>query len=137
MTGLFATITDIQQVKKKIIKWQLTNHHNNLQCLRIKHLELARNLLQLVSKVLFRVLLRNISNSRSSHSRCSIKKGVLGNVVKFTGKHLWQSLFFNKVAGPRPATLLKKRLCHRCFPVSFMKFLRTPFLQNTSGRLLL
>ena len=27
------------------------------------------------------------------------KKGVLKNFVKFTGKHLCQSLFFNKVAG--------------------------------------
>ena len=36
-----------------------------------------------------------------------------------------------------PATLLKKRLWHRCFPVNFAKFLRTPFSQNTSGRLLL
>ena len=35
----------------------------------------------------------------------------------------------------RSATLLKKRLWHRCFPVSFAKFLRTPFLQNTSGGL--
>ena len=37
----------------------------------------------------------------------------------------------------RPATLLKKRLWHRCFPVNFVKFLRTPFLGNTSGWLLL
>ena len=36
-----------------------------------------------------------------------------------------------------PATLLKKRLLHRCFPVNFANFLRTRFLQNTSGRLLL
>ena len=36
----------------------------------------------------------------------------------------------------RPATLLKKRLWHRCFPGNFVKFLRTPFLQNTSRRLL-
>ena len=36
-----------------------------------------------------------------------------------------------------PATLLKKRIWHRCFPVNFVKFLRTPFLQNTSGRMLL
>ena len=35
---------------------------------------------------------------------------VLGNFAKFTGKHLCQSVFFNKVAGLRPATLLKKRL---------------------------
>ena len=37
----------------------------------------------------------------------------------------------------RPATLLKKRLWHMCIPVNFAKFLRKPFLQNTSGRLLL
>ena len=34
-------------------------------------------------------------------------------------------------------TLLKKRLWHKYFPVNFVKFLKTPFLQNTSGRLLL
>ena len=43
---------------------------------------------------------------------------------------------FDKVAGLRPATLLKKCLLHRCFPVNFDKSLRIPFLQNTSGRLL-
>ena len=32
---------------------------------------------------------------------------------------------------------LKKRLWHRCFPVNFTRFPRTPFLQNTSGRLIL
>ena len=31
----------------------------------------------------------------------------------------------------------KKRLWHKCFPVNSAKFLRTSFLQNTSGRLLL
>ena len=36
---------------------------------------------------------------RSRNQRCSIKKGVLRNFSKFTGKHLCQSLFFNKVAG--------------------------------------
>ena len=34
---------------------------------------------------------------------------------------------------PQPATLLKKSLWYNCFPVNFAKFLRTPFLQNTSG----
>ena len=55
------------------------------------------------------------------------KKGVVRNFAKFAGKHLCQPLFFNKVAGLRPATLLKKRHWHRCFPVNFVKFLRTPF----------
>ena len=67
------------------------------------------------------------TNSRSSRPEVFCKKGVLRNIAKFTGKHLCQSLFFNKVAGLRPATLLKKRLWHRCFPVNFAKFLRTPF----------
>ena len=55
------------------------------------------------------------------------KKGVLRNFVKFTGKHLCQSLLFNKAAGLKPETLLKTGLWHRCFPVNFSKFLRTHF----------
>ena len=38
---------------------------------------------------------------------------------------------FNKAADLRLATLLKKRLWHRFFPVNFVKFLRTPFLDRT------
>ena len=34
---------------------------------------------------------------------------------------------------PQPATLFKKKLWYRCFPVNFAKFLRTFFLKNTSG----
>ena len=57
-----------------------------------------------------------------------MQKGVLRKFTKFIGKHLYQSFFYNKVAGLRRATLLKKILWHRCFPVNFGKFLRTPFL---------
>ena len=60
---------------------------------------------------------------RSSHQKSSLKKDVLRNFTKFTGKHLSQGLFFNKVAGLRP--------------VNFANFLRTPFLHNISGQLLL
>ena len=49
------------------------------------------------------------------------KKDALRNFAKFTGKHLCQRLVFNKVAGLRSATLLKKRLWHRRFPVIFSK----------------
>ena len=44
---------------------------------------------------------------RSSHQRCFVRKGVLRNFAKFTGKHLCQSLFFNKVAGLRPEVALQ------------------------------
>ena len=53
------------------------------------------------------------------------------NFTKFTGKHLCQSLFFNKVACLKPATVLKKRLWHRRFPVNFPKFLKRLFLHRT------
>ena len=36
---------------------------------------------------------------RSSHQKCFLKKGILRNFTKVTGKHQYQSLFFNKVAG--------------------------------------
>ena len=36
-----------------------------------------------------------------------------------------------------PATLLKKSLWHRCFPVNFAKFLRTPFFTEHLWWLLL
>ena len=45
--------------------------------------------------------------------------------------------FFIKVSGLKSAILLKKRLWRRCFAANFTKFLKTPFLQNTSGRLFL
>ena len=55
------------------------------------------------------------------------KLTVLKNFTKFTGKHLGWSLFFNKVARLSPATLLKKRLQHRCFPVNSLKILKNTF----------
>ena len=58
----------------------------------------------------------NDSIARSSRSEVICKKGFLKIFAKFTGKHLYQSFF------------LKKRLWHRCFPVNFSKFLRTPVL---------
>ena len=42
-----------------------------------------------------------------------------------------QCLFLNKVAGFRPATLLKNRLRHSCFPVNFVIFLGIPFWKAT------
>ena len=65
------------------------------------------------------------------------KKVVLTNFTKFTGKQLCQSLFFNKVADLRPATILKKRLWRRFFRVNFMKFLKTPFFTEHLWWLLL
>ena len=35
--------------------------------------------------------------TRSSHRKCSVKRGVLRNFAKFAGKHLCQSLFLIKM----------------------------------------
>ena len=60
-----------------------------------------------------------------------LRKGVLRNFAKFAGKHLCQSLYFNKVETLKIETLTQ------VFSSKFAKFLRTPLLQNTSGRMLL
>ena len=49
--------------------------------------------------------------------RCSVKKVFL---------EISQNSQENTCA--MPATLLKNRLWHSCFPMNFVKFLRTPFL---------
>ena len=65
---------------------------------------------------------------RSNHRRCSLKKGVQKNFAKFTWKYLCQSLFFNKVTGLKPATLLKKRrLWHKFFPFEFCEIFKKKF----------
>ena len=66
---------------------------------------------------------------RSSHWRCSVKKGLLKNLANFTGKHLF-GVSFNKVPANQAYNFTKIRLQHRCFPVKFSKFLRKPILKN-------
>ena len=65
---------------------------------------------------------------RSSYPELLCRKGILRDFAKFIGKHLCQSLL-----GFRPAPLLKRKLWHRCFLVNVSKFMRTSFLQKTSG----
>ena len=60
---------------------------------------------------------------RNSRAEVFCKKGVLENFQKFTGKHLCQSLPFNKVTSLSLQLYFKKRLWKRCFPVNFVKFL--------------
>ena len=58
----------------------------------------------------------------SSHQTCSIKKGVLKNFTKFTGKHLCQNFLFNKVAGLRQLW---------CFPVQVFSCEFCEFFKDT------
>ena len=60
---------------------------------------------------------------RNSHPEIFCKKSVLKNFVKFTGKHVCESLFFN----------IKSRLYNSCFTVNFFKIFRTFFTYSNSG----
>ena len=76
---------------------------------------------------------------RSSHRKCSIKEGVVKNFAKFKRNTCARVSFLIKLQawGLRPATLLKVRLWHKCFPVNFDKFLRRSFLRENLQWLLL
>ena len=69
--------------------------------------------------------------TKSSRQRSSMKKGVLRNFAKFTGKHLCQRLFFNKVAC-QSCCFIKKESLAQVFSCKFYDISK-----NTSGRLLL
>ena len=83
-----------------------------------------------------RVINTPLALYRSSHQRCSIEEGVL-KIFKIDRKTPVPESFFNKVTGLRPPALLKKETLAQVFSCEFCKILRTPFLQNTSGRLLI
>ena len=67
------------------------------------------------------------SSVRSSRPKVFCKKRVFLEISQNSQKNTCASFFFNKVAGLRSATLLKKILWHRYFPMNFAKFLRKPF----------
>ena len=102
-------------------------------CIRGKHFILQ--ILHAVKSLNWFKMKKNKNYGVATEVFCS--KGVLRNFTKFTGKHLCQRLFFNKVAGLRPATSLKKRLWHRCFPMNFVKFSITTFFKKHIWWLLL
>ena len=114
---------------KTCVIWQLSNRGNVLSKYGLSSF--------LIEMFYYLVVILSQGVSEAVARRCSLRKVVLRNFSKFTGKHLCQRLFFNKIAGLRPVTLLKKRPWHRGFPVNFEEFPRIPVLQNTSWRLLL
>ena len=78
---------------------------------------------------------KNIQTSLDPFSQKQLPRGVLQKrfFCTFTGKYLCVEVSFLIKLQTRPATLLKKRLQHRCFTLNFAKFLSTPFLQKTTG----
>ena len=67
---------------------------------------------------------------RSSRQRCSVRKGVLRNFAKSTGKHFCQNLFFNKVPGQPSCNFINKETLEQVFSCEFCQIpkIRTRFL---------
>ena len=72
-------------------------------------------------------------SSRSSHSEVFYWKGILKICSKFTGEHPCGSAILIKLL----CNFIDIALQHGCSSVNLLHIFRTPFLKNTSGRLLL
>ena len=104
------------------------------QCYLILKERFEWNLFQVLLSLLpiIHLILVPLVILRNSLQRCSVKKSVVRNFVKFTGKHcarvsaaLGLQLYFKKI------------LLRRYFLMNLAKFLRAPFFQNPSRWLLL
>ena len=73
---------------------------------------------------------------RGNHSGVFCKKGVLKNFAKFTGKHLRQRLFFNKVAGGT-CNFIKRETLSQVFSCKFCKIFKNTFFTEPPQWLLL
>ena len=71
---------------------------------------------------------------RSSRPEVFCKKGVIRNSTIFTGKHLCQISFFNKVAGltPKACNFIKKDTLAQVYSCEFFKFSKNTFPYRTA-----
>ena len=67
---------------------------------------------------------------RSSRSEVFCKKDVLRNFAKFTGKYLYQSLFFNKVAA-LASNFVKKESLAQVISCEFCEICKNTFFYRT------
>ena len=131
---------------KKIILFQSINKSflrlKNLQMflVQIKNIFIEKNILSLIFSFRYQFFLcyktfdlntwRNELNlEKQTKIYTKFKKGVLRHFAQFTGKHLCQSFFFNKLAALGPATLLKKETVAQVFPCEFYEISKTTFLE--------
>ena len=89
--------------------------------------------LYLLLKILF---VYQHSSPEAATQRCSIKKVFL-EISQNSKENTCAKVSFLIKLQTAPATLLKRRLWHRCFAVNFAKFLRAPFVTEHLWWLLL
>ena len=72
-------------------------------------------------------------NVRSSHRISPVKKRCFQKFCRFHRKTTVLKSLFNTVADLQACSFIKNRLQHRCFPVEFTRFLRTPKLKSANA----
>ena len=95
----------------------------------IKHFEMFPDIFSQILLIIWQkktFTLNSFLAMKLSHRRCFVKKGVLKNFAKLTGKHLCQSLFLNKVAG-RACNFIKKESLAQVFSCEFCEFFKNTF----------
>ena len=97
-----------------------TRNRNNIDLFNIQY-QILRDVLKNRSSILLKEGLQNQS------SQIFFKIGGLKNFHRKTP--VLESLF-NKFSDLQACCFIKKRFHHKCFPVKFAKFLRTPFLKK-------
>ena len=114
------------------------------QCYLILKERFEWNLFQVLLSLLpiIHLILVPLVILRNSLQRCSVKKSVVRNFVKFTGKHCARvsAALAALAESQQPQAcnfILKKILLRRYFLMNLAKFLRAPFFQNPSRWLLL
>ena len=82
---------------------------------------------QALSHILYRKTYYHLY--RSSHRRCSVRKSVLRNFAKSTGKYLCQSFFFNKIEGlsPDACNFIKKEILAQVLSCEFPEISKNTF----------
>ena len=88
----------IDHIHERALKMIYQDYNSSFkEVLRKDKTKINKNVLVKCQKQKSICILKDLID-RSNHWKCSVRKGVRGNFAKFTGKHLCQSLFFNKVA---------------------------------------
>ena len=71
-----------------------------------------------------------ICTYRSSHQRCSMKKGALSNFAEFTGKHLCQNFAYNFIKKETLAPVFSRKFCEVSKNTFFTEQFWTTVLHN-------
>ena len=129
-------------------KYNSKNFPNYIECKSFRSLSLSSSKILNITGEIQTYLLRSVSwylttctSREKKHLIGGSRTAATSKMERFviivngfqkenSGKHLCRRVFLKKSGRLKASKVLKNRLLHKCFPVSFARFLRTYFLQN-------